>query len=142
MIARLLVLLLGGIWKVQKRCLSNNKLVSRFYIFIYNYYQFEHGSSVSYNIKYDGKLIFPRGIKQVIIAGDVVFGNNCKIYQQVTIDRDLLDEQKRPKVPKVGDNCIIYPGAKIFGDVTIGNNVIIGANAVVENDIVDNAVIK
>ena len=43
--------------------------------------------------------------------------------------------------PTIGDNCIIYPGAKIFGKITIGNNVVIGANAVVNKDVPDNAVV-
>ncbi len=141
MIARLLVLLFGGIWRVQKKCLTSNRLFSKFYIFIYNYYQFEHGSSVSYKMTYNGKLIFPRGIKQIVIADDVRFGKDCTVYQQVTIDKNLLKDPKMAKSPKIGDNCIIYPGAKIIGGITIGNNVIIGANAVVVNDIADNAVV-
>ena len=142
MIARLLVLLFGGIWKVQKKCLTSNQLFSKFYIFIYNYYQFEHGSTVSYKIIYSGKLIFPRGIKQVVIADDVRFGKDCTVYQQVTIDKDLLKDSRVAKAPNIGNNCIIYPGAKIIGDLTIGNDVIIGANAVVLNDIADNVVVK
>ena len=142
MIARLLVTLFGGIWKVKERCLMKNRLFSRFYISLYNYYQFEHGSAVSYSVKYDGKLIFPKGMKQVVIAKGVVFGTNCRVYQQVTIDKDLQDESEIVRVPKIGDNCIIYPGAKIFGNVTIGNNVTIGANAVVESDVADNAIVK
>ena len=43
--------------------------------------------------------------------------------------------------PTIGDNCIIYPGAKIFGKITIGNNVVIGANAVVNKDVPDNAIV-
>lgn len=142
MIARLLVTLFGGIWKVQKKCLMKNRFFSKFYIFLYNYYQFEHGSSISYKIKYDGKLIFPRGMKQVVIAEGVVFGNNCKVYQQVTIDKDLQDGSESTKAPQIGNNCIIYPGAKIIGSLTIGNNVTIGANAVVDSDVADNTIIK
>lgn len=142
MIARLLVTLFGGIWKVQKKCLIKNRFFSKFYIFLYNYYQFEHGSSVSYKMKYDGKLMFPRGMKQVVISDSVVFGDNCKIYQQVTIDKDLLDDSASAKAPKIGNNCIIYPGAKIIGSLTIGDNVIIGANAVVDSNIADNTAVK
>ncbi len=142
MIARLLVTLFGGIWKVKEKCLMKNRFFSKFYIFLYNYYQFEHGSSVSYKMKYSEKLIFPRGMKQVVIAEDVVFGKNCTVYQQVTIDNCLLKDSKSLGVPKIGDDCIIYPGAKIIGNIVIGNNVIIGANAVVENDIADNTVVR
>ena len=142
MIARLLVTLFGGIWKVKEKCLMKNRFFSKFYIFLYNYYQFEHGSSVSYKLRYSGRLIFPRGMKQVVIAEGVSFGKNCTVYQQVTIDRDLLENLELTKAPKIGDDCVIYPGAKIIGDVKIGNNVIVGANAVVENDIADDTVVK
>lgn len=35
------------------------------------------------------------------------------------------------KVPLIGNNVYIAPGAKIFRDIIIGDNTIIGANAVV-----------
>lgn len=71
----------------------------------------------------------------IVIGERVVIGNNCTIYQGVTIG------QNYGGYPTIGNNVIIYAGAKIFGDITIGNNVIIGANAVVNTDIPDNAVI-
>jgi len=69
----------------------------------------------------------------VVIGRDVVIGDNCKIYQQVTLG------QKDGKFPVIGDNVEIYPGAKIIGGVRIGNNVQIGTNAVVIQDIPDNS---
>jgi serine O-acetyltransferase len=41
----------------------------------------------------------------------------------------------------IGDNVILFSGAKVIGNVCIGNNVVVGANAVVLNDIPDNAVV-
>lgn len=70
----------------------------------------------------------------VVIGRDVVVGNNCKIYQQVTLG------QKNGHYPTIGDNVVIYSGAKIIGGVRIGNNVQIGANAVVLKDIPDNSI--
>lgn len=75
------------------------------------------------------KLPHPMG---VIIGRDAKIGNDCTIYQQVTIG------QKNDKFPTIGNNVIIYAGAKIVGDIKIGNNVIIGANAVVIKDVPDN----
>lgn len=43
--------------------------------------------------------------------------------------------------PTIGDNVVVYAGAKIIGGVHIGNNVIIGANAVVTKDVPDNCVV-
>lgn len=39
--------------------------------------------------------------------------------------------QNRGEYPIVGNGVIIYAGAKVIGNVTIGDNAIIGANAVV-----------
>lgn len=42
--------------------------------------------------------------------------------------------------PRIGNNVIIFSGAKIVGNVVIGDNAVVGANAVVTHDIPDNAV--
>lgn len=62
-------------------------------------------------------------------------GENVDIYQQTTIGFS------KNGFPKIGNNVIIYAGAKVLGNIKIGNNVIIGANAVVKNDIPDNSVV-
>lgn len=69
----------------------------------------------------------------IAIGQNVVIGRNCKIYQNVTIG------QKNDEYPVIGDNVVIYPGAKIIGGIKVGNNVQIGANAVVLQDIPDNS---
>lgn len=71
----------------------------------------------------------------IVIGSDVVIGDNCKIYQQVTLG------QKNNRYPKIGDNVTIYAGAKVIGGIEIGNNVTIGANAVVLNDVPDNSIV-
>ena len=71
----------------------------------------------------------------VLIGDKVVIGNNCRIYQQVTFG------QNRNNFPTIGNNVIVYAGAKIIGDVHIGDNAIIGANAVVTKDVPPNAIV-
>jgi carbonic anhydrase/acetyltransferase-like protein (isoleucine patch superfamily) len=44
------------------------------------------------------------------------------------------------KLVKIGKNCVIHPGAMIFGPTTIGDNVHIDAGAVIENCIIGNNV--
>ena len=70
----------------------------------------------------------------VIIGEKSKIGNNVIIYQQVTIG------QNHGKYPVIGDNVIIYAGAKVIGDVHVGNNSIIGATAVVVKDVPANSV--
>ncbi len=137
MIARLLVRPFGSIWKLKDRCKRNDSFLHKFYIFLYNWYQYEHGSAISYKAQFDGTPILPRGTKQIIITDDVRIGKNSTIYQQVTIQSNTLHNLNSGS-PTIGDNCYIYPGAKIIGDITIGNNVIIGPNAVIMQNIPDN----
>lgn len=71
----------------------------------------------------------------IVIGGGAVIGDNCRILHNVTIG------QNRNKYPTIGNNVIIYAGAKIIGDVHVGDNAIIGANAVVTKDVPPNAIV-
>jgi len=64
----------------------------------------------------------------IVVNYQAKIGENCKIHVGVNIGADY---ENGDKAPQLGDNCYIAPGAKIFGDITIGNGVKIGANAVV-----------
>ncbi|MDM0611805.1 hypothetical protein QTH09_12320 [Clostridium perfringens] len=77
----------------------------------------------------------PNGI---IIHKDVVLGDYCTIYHQVTIGSN--DKGNVNDVAKIGNNVYIGSGAKIIGPLNIGNNVKIGANAVVVSDLPENSV--
>lgn len=65
----------------------------------------------------------------VVIGSGVIIGDNCTLYQQVTIG------QRKNKYPIIGNSVVIYAGAKILGEINIGDNSTIGANAVVINDV-------
>lgn len=75
----------------------------------------------------------------IVIVGESVIGKNLTIMQGVTIGRGF--SKKNYGCPSIGNNVIIFTGAKIFGDITIGDNVIIGANSVVSTDIPSNSVV-
>lgn len=79
-------------------------------------------------------LSFPH-MQNIVIGEGVKIGDNCTIYQDVTIG------QNHGKYPEIGCNVTIYAGAKLFGGINIGNNVTIGANSVVNSDIPDNAIV-
>ena len=61
-------------------------------------------------------------------------GRNVCIYQQVTLGKN------KERFPVVGNNVVIYAGAKVLGNVVVGNNSVIGANAVVLNSVNDDSV--
>jgi serine O-acetyltransferase len=68
-------------------------------------------------------------------VGAESIGNNCSVYQQVTIGGTIHG------APKLLDNVIVSAGAVIIGNITIGNNVVIGANATVFRDVPDNCTV-
>lgn len=81
-----------------------------------------------------GGLIIQHGFATIISAKSI--GENCKIYQQVTIGYN-----HRLEAPILGNNVEVCCGAKVIGGVHIGDNVLIGANSVVVNNIPDNCVV-
>ena len=75
----------------------------------------------------------------ITIASGVVIGRNCNISQHITIG--LSGQGENAGVPTIGDNVYLAPGARVFGNISVGSNVKIGANAVVYKDIPDNAIV-
>ena len=73
--------------------------------------------------------------QNIVIGGTTVIGNNCTIYQNVTIG------QKHDFYPVINDNVTIYSGAVVVGKITIGKNAVVGANAVVIHDVLENEVV-
>ena len=71
----------------------------------------------------------------IVISSGARIGQNCRIHSCVNIGSDGRG------APQIGDNVYIGPGAKLFGNITIGNNVRIGANAVVNKSFPDNVTV-
>lgn len=71
----------------------------------------------------------------VVIGETAVIGDNCLIYQGVTLGGTGKDKGKRH--PTLGDNVLVGSGAKVLGPFKVGNNVKIASNAVVLNAIPD-----
>ena len=67
----------------------------------------------------------------IIIHSETVIGEDCTIYQGVT----LGDLGGWGGAPRIGDHVIIGAGAKILGNVTVGDHCRIGANAVVRTSV-------
>ena len=71
----------------------------------------------------------------VVIGETAEVGDNCTLYQGVTLGGTGKDKGKRH--PTLGNNVMVGSGAKILGPFKIGNNVKIAANAVVLEAIPD-----
>lgn len=72
----------------------------------------------------------------VVIGETTIIGDNCLLYQGVTLGGTGKDKGKRH--PTLGNNVLVGSGAKVLGPFKVGNNVKIAANAVVLNAIPDN----
>ena len=73
----------------------------------------------------------------VVIGETTEIGDNCTIYQGVTLGGTGKDIGKRH--PTLQDNVMVGAGAKVLGPVIIGNNAKIAAGAVVLRDIPENS---
>ena len=83
-----------------------------------------------------GKRLFIDHGTGVVIGETTEIGDDCTIYQGVTLGGTGKDKGKRH--PTLGDHVMVGAGAKVLGPICIGNNVRIAAGAVVLNDIPDN----
>ena len=64
-----------------------------------------------------------------VIGETAIIGNDCLIYQGVTLGGTSTERKKRH--PTLGDHVVVGAGAKVLGDITIGSHSRIGANSVV-----------
>ncbi len=83
-----------------------------------------------------GKGLFIDHGTGVVIGETAVIGDNCILYQGVTLGGTGKERGKRH--PTLGNNVMIGCGAKVLGPFTIGSNVKIAANSVVLHEIPDN----
>lgn len=72
----------------------------------------------------------------IVIGEGVKIGDNCTIYQNVTIGRKNKDIAE---YPIIGSNVIVYSNSTIIGNITIGNNSVIGCNSVVLKSVNNNS---
>lgn len=68
-----------------------------------------------------------------------VIGEDCKIFQGVTVGSKWSKASCLGEAPHIGNNVMIGARAVILGDITIEDNSIIGANAVVMHSVPKNS---
>lgn len=90
-----------------------------------------HGGYIGPDAVIGKHLSLPHGLHGVFISRYAQIGENCCIYQNVTIGE--VDR----KAPAIGDNCFIGAGAVVIGGIKIGSHAKIGAGAVVSADVPD-----
>ena len=80
-----------------------------------------------------GGLYIQHGFATIISAQKI--GENCRIYQQVTIG------YKGDTSPTLEDNVSVTCGAKVLGDLTMHKGSLAAAGAVVVKDVPENAIV-
>lgn len=80
-----------------------------------------------------GKRLFIDHAMGVIIGETTVVGNDCVLYQGVTLGGTGNETGKRH--PTLGNGVVVGSGAKVLGNIHIGDNVRVGANSVVVKDV-------
>ena len=83
-----------------------------------------------------GKGLFIDHGMGVIIGETTEIGDNCTIYQGVTLGGTGKDIGKRH--PTLGNNVLVGAGAKVLGPFKVGDNSKIAANAVVLSEVPEN----
>ena len=72
----------------------------------------------------------------VVIGETTIIGDDCTVYQGVTLGGTGKDHGKRH--PTLGNNVLVGAGAKVLGPFTIGNNSNVAAGSVVLSAIPEN----
>lgn len=84
-----------------------------------------------------GKRFFIDHGMGVVIGETTIIGDDCTIYQGVTLGGTGKDHGKRH--PTLGNNVMVGSGAKILGPFTVGDNSKIAAGAVVLSEVPPNS---
>ena len=88
-----------------------------------------------------GKRLFIDHGMGVVIGETTIIGDDCTLYQGVTLGGVGTGEHKCKRHPTLENNVMISTGAKIIGDVIIGDNSIVGANSVVLKNVPANCTV-
>ena len=73
----------------------------------------------------------------VVIGETTQIGDNCTLYQGVTLGGTGKDQGKRH--PTLGNNVLVGAGAKVLGPFTVGDNARVAAGAVVLDAVPEDA---
>ena len=112
-----------GLW------LANFKWTGRW---ISQFARFLTGIEIHPGVQMGRRVFIDHGMG-VVIGETAEVGDDCTIYQGVTLGGTTLNKGKRH--PTLGRNVIVGAGAKILGPFTVGDGASIGSNAVVVKEV-------
>lgn len=127
---------LGHFWKLyrlQKK--AKMKIWKEILTFWMSRSAHRHGGYIGPEAVFLGIPKLPHGLHGIFVSRYATVGEDCWIYQNVTIG------EVNRKAPTIGDHCLIGAGAVLIGDIRIGSHVKIGAGAIVSMDVPDNCTV-
>lgn len=66
-----------------------------------------------------------------IIFGEYArLGENCTVYQHVTVGTKHLNDYKDRLYPEIGNGCVLFAGACVLGKIEVGDGTTVGCNSV------------
>lgn len=78
----------------------------------------------------------------VVIGETCIIGNNCRLYQGVTLGAKSFKKDDGgnpvkgiPRHPVLGNDVIVYSGASVLGRIKIGDGAVIGGNVWLTRDV-------
>ncbi len=80
-----------------------------------------------------GRRLFIDHAMGVVIGETTIVGDDCVLYQGVTLGGTGNEDGKRH--PTLGNRVVVGTGAKVLGNIQIGDDVRIGGNSVVVKDV-------
>lgn len=86
-----------------------------------------------------GRRLFIDHAMGVVIGETTIVGDDCVLYQGVTLGGTGKESGKRH--PTLGNNVTVGAGAKVLGNIHLGDGVKVGGNSVVVKDVPDDCTV-
>ena len=115
---------------------AKRKGLSLIAMFIESRMQKKYGVFISHKSTFPPSLNLKHPVG-IVIGEGVRLGERVRIYQNVTLGGARVGDSDNGNYPEIGDDTVIFAGAKIIGNVRVGRNCVIGANSVVTRDVPD-----
>lgn len=71
---------------------------------------------------------------------NATIGDNFTIFQNCTIGQKYAGKRGYGLVPHIGNNCSMYAGSSIIGNVKVTDGVIIGAHSCLLGDAIESGI--
>lgn len=117
---------------------DRNSVLFLAYSWKYRRLKIRYGVDIPARVKL-GNGIMIEHIGGITINPEVVIGNNCNIYNGVTIG--VEKRGKREGTPIIGNRVWIGANSVVVGNVSIGDNVLIAPGAFVNFDVPENSIV-